>query len=149
MAEPNLRNMTNADLPVVMEIERDCFAAPWSYDEMEAECTNPVSHYLVVDVGGEIAAYGGFWHIVDEGHITNIATNRDFRRRGYGELLLRGLMKKARSLRIRSMTLEVRISNAPARALYEKCGFVCAGIRPRYYSDNREDACIYWAELEE
>ncbi|MGI6150680.1 MAG: ribosomal protein S18-alanine N-acetyltransferase [Christensenellales bacterium] len=149
MAKPILRNMTVADLSMVMEIERDCFASPWSYDELEADCTNPISHYLVVEVDGEIAAYGGFWHVLDEGHITNIATSRAFRRRGYGEMLLIGLMALARSLGIRGMTLEVRVSNAPARALYEKCGFVCAGIRPGYYPDNREDACIYWAKLGE
>jgi len=149
MAEYRLRRMTAADLDQVMAIERDCFAAPWSYDEMEAECTNPVSNYLVVDINGMIAAYGGFWHIVDEGHITNIAAHRDFRRHGYGEVLVRGLIALARSMDIKSMTLEVRVSNAPARTLYEKCGFVCAGIRPRYYANNREDACIYWLEMGE
>ncbi|MGI6193088.1 MAG: ribosomal protein S18-alanine N-acetyltransferase [Christensenellales bacterium] len=149
MANAILRRMTEQDLPAVMEIERDSFSVPWSYDEMEAECTNPISHYLVVEVEGEIAAYGGFWHIVDEGHITNIATSRKFRRQGFGELLVRGLIELAKSLGVVSMTLEVRVGNAPARALYEKCGFVCAGIRPGYYQDNREDACIYWAKWSE
>lgn len=145
MSRAILRPMTEKDLPAVMAIERDSFSVPWSYDEMEAECTNPLSHYLVVEVEGEIAAYGGFWHILDEGHITNIATSRKFRRQGYGELLMRSLMGLAKSLGVTSMTLEVRVSNAPARALYEKCGFSCAGVRPGYYPDDREDACIYWA----
>lgn len=150
MAEYTIRPMTEEDLPQIMEIERASFAAPWSLEEMEAECTNPVSHYLVVTEGeGEsevIAAYGGFWHIVDEGHITNIAAAPALRRRGYGRALVKALIDRAKELGIRAMTLEVRVSNLPAQKLYEGCGFVGVGVRPNYYSDNREGALIMWNE---
>ena len=145
MAEVFLRKMTEKDLDRIMEIETLCFAAPWSLEEMWAECSNPMAHYLVLEEDGGVAAYGGYWLIVDEAHITNIAVHPDFRRRGFGEKLVRGLMEEAKAAGASSMTLEVRLSNDPARRLYEKCGFGLAGVRPGYYPDNREDACIYWA----
>jgi len=146
MAEVILRSMTEADLDQIMAIENACFAAPWSYDEMWAECSNEMAHYLVAECEGRVAAYGGYWLIVDEAHITNIATSPDFRRRGIGEKLVRALMAQAKEQGAWAMTLEVRVSNTPARTLYEKCGFTLAGIRPGYYPDNGEDAGIYWAQ---
>ena len=89
-----------------------------------------------------IVGYVGFWMMVDEAHITTIAVRRSHRRRGLGELLLIAAIDRATSLGASVVTLEVRVSNLAAQALYEKFGFAKVGIRPRYYGDNNEDAII-------
>jgi len=98
----------------------------------------PASPYPVV-------GYGGVWLTVDEGHITTIASAPEVRRRGVGELVLNGLIDAAGDLGANHLTLEVRVSNTPAQALYLKYGFEARGTRRRYYTDNNEDALIMWA----
>jgi [ribosomal protein S18]-alanine N-acetyltransferase len=89
-----------------------------------------------------IVGYGGLWLSVDEGHITTIAVGPEYRGRGIGELLLNGLIDQAISLNADLLTLEVRVSNVVAQQLYLKYGFRPFGSRPRYYTDNGEDALI-------
>ncbi|HEX7594235.1 MAG TPA: ribosomal protein S18-alanine N-acetyltransferase [Anaerolineae bacterium] len=89
-----------------------------------------------------IVGYGGFWLMVDEAHISTIAAHRAWRRRGIGELLLAALIDRAAEIDARVVTLEVRVSNLNAQALYRKYGFEVTGKRIRYYSDNGEDALI-------
>ena len=84
--------------------------------------------------------------MVDEAHVTTFAVDPRWRRRGAGERLLLGLLDIAVARHAREATLEVRLSNMPARRLYEKYGFRPVGIRPRYYSDNGEDALIMTTE---
>jgi [ribosomal protein S18]-alanine N-acetyltransferase len=93
-----------------------------------------------------VVGYGGLWMMVDEAHVTSVAVRPDFRGRGLGELLMLTLFEVALRLGARWMTLEVRVSNQVARHLYAKLGFREAGIRPRYYTDNNEDAVIMWSE---
>jgi ribosomal-protein-alanine N-acetyltransferase len=93
-----------------------------------------------------IVGYGGLWLSVDEGHITTIAVAPEYRGRGIGELALNGLIDQAISLNADMLTLEVRVSNLVAQQLYLKYGFRPAGTRPRYYTDNSEDALIMWTE---
>jgi [ribosomal protein S18]-alanine N-acetyltransferase len=92
-----------------------------------------------------VAAYGGVWVTLDEGHITTIATAPEYRRRGVGELVLNGIIDAAAELGGSVLTLEVRVSNLPAQSLYLKYGFEARGTRRRYYTDNNEDALIMWA----
>ncbi|MGB9751574.1 ribosomal protein S18-alanine N-acetyltransferase [Roseiflexus castenholzii] len=93
-----------------------------------------------------IVGYGGVWLSVDEGHITTIAVAPAYRGRGLGELLLNGLIDQALDLNADVLTLEVRVSNIVAQQLYLKYGFRPAGTRPRYYTDNGEDALIMWTD---
>ena len=93
-----------------------------------------------------IVGYGGLWLNVDEGHITTIAVAPEYRGRGIGELLLNGLIDQALALNTDMLTLEVRVSNLVAQQLYLKYGFRASGTRPRYYTDNGEDALIMWTE---
>lgn len=93
-----------------------------------------------------IVGYGGLWLSVDEGHITTIAVAPEYRGRGIGELALNGLIDQAMALNADMLTLEVRVSNVVAQQLYLKYGFKPAGTRPRYYTDNGEDALIMWTE---
>src|SRR5689334_5936014 len=93
-----------------------------------------------------IVGYGGLWLSVDEGHITTIAVAPEYRGRGIGELALNGLIDQALALNADMLTLEVRVTNVVAQQLYLKYGFKPAGTRPRYYTDNGEDALIMWTE---
>jgi len=89
-----------------------------------------------------ILGYGGFWLMAGEAHISTIATRREWRGRGLGELLLVAMIEEARALQADFVTLEVRVGNRIAQSLYHKYGFKVEGRRKRYYSDNGEDALI-------
>jgi [ribosomal protein S18]-alanine N-acetyltransferase len=93
-----------------------------------------------------VVGYGGLWLMVDEAHVTSIAVRPEFRGRGLGQLLMLALFDVALQKEARWLTLEVRVSNTGAQNLYKKLGFREAGIRPRYYTDNNEDAVIMWSE---
>lgn len=93
-----------------------------------------------------IVGYGGVWLTVDDAHITTIAVDPLYRGQGIGELLLNALIDHAYDLGAHQITLEVRISNTSAQRLYLKYGFQPGGTRPRYYTDNSEDALIMWTE---
>jgi len=135
--------MTLGDIPGVHAIERASFAVPWPDDAYRNEIqTNRLATYVVARAGDELVGFAGLWVMVDEAHITTFAVDPRWRRRGVGEWLLLALLDLAEGRRGREATLEVRLSNLPARRLYEKYGFRPVGIRPRYYSDNGEDALI-------
>jgi ribosomal-protein-alanine N-acetyltransferase len=93
-----------------------------------------------------LVGYGGIWISVDEAHITTIASAPEVRGLGVGELLLNGLIDSALELGAQYMTLEVRVSNTIAQRLYLKYGFQARGTRPRYYTDNNEDALVMWTD---
>lgn len=92
-----------------------------------------------------IAGFAGMWQLFDEAHVTTIGIDLPFRGRGLGEALLLRLLDEAVRRGANVMTLEVRVSNALAIKLYEKYGFTVHGVRPRYYSDNGEDAYLMWS----
>ena len=135
------------DLPIVHAIEQASFTSPWPPNAYRSELeTNRLASYLVVRVDDEIVAYGGMWLMVDEAHITTFAVHPAWRRQRIGERLLLAFLDLATMRRATEATLEVRLSNLPARRLYEKYGFRPVGLRPRYYSDNGEDALIMTTE---
>jgi ribosomal-protein-alanine N-acetyltransferase len=135
--------MTLGDIPAVHRIEWASFPVPWpDYAFTQEIENNRLAHYLVVRAGGEIVGYGGMWLMVDEAHVTTFAVLPEWRRRGIGARLMLGMMRLADELGARVATLEVRLSNEAARKLYQRFGFRPVGIRPRYYSDNAEDALI-------
>jgi [ribosomal protein S18]-alanine N-acetyltransferase len=135
------------DLDQVHAIEVASFSTPWPPNAYRSELmTNRLASYLVARVDGRIVAYGGMWLMVDEAHITTFAVHPVWRRQRIGERLLLAFFDVARDRRARELTLEVRLSNLGARRLYEKYGFRPVGLRPRYYSDNNEDALIMTTE---
>ena len=139
--------MTLDDLPAVHAIERASFAVPWPDDAYRNEIrTNRLASYLVARLADDVVGFAGLWVMVDEAHVTTFAVHPGWRRRGVGERLLLALLDLAVARQAREATLEVRLSNLPARKLYEKYGFRPVGIRPRYYSDNGEDALIMTTE---
>jgi ribosomal-protein-alanine N-acetyltransferase len=137
------------DLAAVHAIEQASFTSPWPPNAYRSELeTNRLAHYLVARAGhgGEVVGYGGMWIMVDEAHITTFAVHPAWRRQHIGERLLLAFLDLAIDRAAHEATLEVRLSNLPARRLYEKYGFRPVGLRPRYYSDDHEDALIMTTE---
>lgn len=135
------------DIPEVMAIERRVFTPAWTSGIYRRELlANPWSHYRVVRSRvahlPPILAYGGVWQMGDVAHIPTIATHPDYGGRHLGSYLLVHLLLVAAELGCTEATLEVRVSNARAIALYRRHGFVEVGRRPHYYSDNDEDALL-------
>lgn len=89
-----------------------------------------------------VVGYGGLWLMIDEAHISTIASHPDWRGKGIGELLLFAMIENSMEIGAQLVTLEVRVSNTAAQSLYRKYGFLVAGTRRGYYSDNGEDAYI-------
>ena len=144
------RLMTVDDIPQVQLVERKCFTTPWSRSIFISEVTrNDNAVYIVAEIGERIVGYAGIWVILDEGHITNVGVHPDFQRQGIGQGLMEHLTICAVARGVTCMTLEVRVSNYGAQALYTKLGFVPSGIRKQYYQDDKEDALIMWRELGE
>ncbi|MFA9558497.1 ribosomal protein S18-alanine N-acetyltransferase [Evansella sp. AB-rgal1] len=144
-----IRLMQIDDLDQIMEVELDAFTSPWSRGAFINELTsNQFAYYIVAVIDNRIVGYSGVWVIVDEAHITNIAVHSSCRRKGIGEILLKGSLELSKTLGAKKATLEVRVSNDPAKRLYMKHGFENGGIRKNYYTDNQEDAQIMWVGLQ-
>lgn len=148
--EVALQPMSIHDIPIIEELEKRCFSAPWSGDVYRHELTsNRLGSYWVMRRTAEssegtppILAYGGYWLMGQEAHIVTIATHPDFRRQGLGRRLLQAMIDKAIEAGALEITLEVRASNYAAQALYKSMGFVVVGVRKHYYHDNGEDAIL-------
>ncbi|MFD0679491.1 MULTISPECIES: ribosomal protein S18-alanine N-acetyltransferase [unclassified Paenibacillus] len=142
------RAMRLDDIPAICEIEREAFTTPWTAGAFHNELTNnQFARYMVMEYEGQVIGYGGMWLVIDEAHVTNVAVREGYRGKKLGEMLMRELQKTASFLGAERMTLEVRPSNIIAQRLYEKLGFHSVGVRRGYYTDNREDALVMWADL--
>jgi [ribosomal protein S18]-alanine N-acetyltransferase len=138
----SIRPLAYSDLPQVIAIERRAFPTPWSLAMFVLELSKPSSICLAAVENGAIVGYLICSRYADVWHLMNIAVDPLAQRRGYGRALLEELLERAGP--DEAYTLEVRLSNAPAIALYEGFGFRSAGTRPRYYHDTGEDAMIMW-----
>lgn len=140
-------DMRLSDIAQVHEIERLSFTTPWPAHAFEQELRgNRLARYVVArtTVGGEerVIGFAGVWLMVDEAHITTFGVHPDWRRQGVGRRMLLRLFDLSVELRAARMTLEVRVGNLGAQALYDRFGFVIAGTRTRYYTDDGEDAFV-------
>lgn len=134
--------MTEADLDQVLAIESVSFPRPWHREHFLAELGSPHAFPLVaLTANGDVAGYICPMQVVDEGHILDVAVHPGFRGQGIGRLLVEKVMEECREREAEFISLEVRVSNAPAIALYEALGFVVTGIRKQYY-ENGEDALL-------
>ena len=139
-----IRPMSLADLPAVLEIEKECFPAPWSERIFRDVLDLDYYHFLTAILDGEVAGYCGYIRSFETADIANIAVRGSLRRSGIGEKLLRKLMDDGYRAGVERFSLEVRASNTPAIALYEKLGYRQEGLRRGYYENPREDALILW-----
>ena len=146
-AEPRLaiRAMRPGDLDLgIMTIERESYPIPWSRRMVESELRHPDGVCLVAEHEGRILGYILMALQADIWHILNVTVHPLHRGRRIGDALVRAAVRVGDRREHVGFTLEVRVSNERAIRLYQRLGFVTHGVRPRYYSDNGEDALIMW-----
>ena len=136
-----ITDMTNMHLPDILKVEQESFSHPWTENMFREELSGKFSVYRVAVEQGKAVAYMGMWILADEGHITNVAVGKNYRRQGIGGALLDDFIALAVEKKLCLMTLEVREHNESAIALYSQKGFVPVGRRKKYY-ENTEDAIL-------
>ena len=134
--------MNETHVAQVAALEKICFSDPWSENSVASELVNPLSCWLVAEEDGVVAGYVGSQTVIDESDMMNVAVHPDHRRKGIAEALVTELVEALKKRESRCLTLEVRASNEPAKALYEKLGFTQVGLRKNYYRNPKEDALI-------
>lgn len=139
-----VRAAVHADIPALCALEAECFSLPWSEKSFEDFFANGCSRCLVAQSDGKVIGYVGMNLISGEGEITNLAVTESARGKGVATYLMDALYKTDG---LTKLMLDVRVSNTPARALYEKCGFGVDGIRKNFYSHPREDAVLMSREI--
>jgi ribosomal-protein-alanine N-acetyltransferase len=142
-----LRPAREADIDAVLAIEHSSFGDPWNRGAFAELIDDPRVAFLVADAGGEVRGYIVAWFVLDEGEIGNLAVADEARRHGVGARLLDGAIAAVRTAGVDALYLEVRDSNAAARALYASRGFVEVGRRRDYYRRPKEDALVLRLEL--
>ena len=140
--------MKECHVPAVAALEKICFSDPWSENSVASELKNKLALWLVAEENGVVAGYIGSQTCTDESDVMNVAVHPDFRRRGIAEALVNALVEELKAIGSHCLTLEVRASNAPAIALYEKLDFHEIGRRKNYYRNPKEDALILRKEWE-
>lgn len=138
------RWLRKEDISAVSKLEKETFSMPWPAESFLRMLEKEDTTYFVAEEDGRILGGCGLLLIAGEGNITNVAVFPEARRRGVATGLLTYLMSEGDRAGLTAYTLEVRVSNEAAIALYEKLGFVSEGIRPNFYEKPREDAMIMW-----
>lgn len=141
-------NMNESHVAQVAELEKICFGTgAWSENSIASELKNPLSLWLVAAEEGKALGYVGSQTVMDETDMMNIAVHPDHRRKGIAAELVNALIGSLKEAGSRQLTLEVRVSNEPARRLYDELGFSEIAIRKRYYQNPKEDALILRKEF--
>jgi ribosomal-protein-alanine N-acetyltransferase len=144
--EVRITPMRRRHLRGVLRIEQQVYPRPWTFGLFLGEISQRTSRvYLVARVGSDVVGYAGMFRAVDDGHITTIAVDPAWQRRGIATRMLLALARAAVERGCKNLTLEVRMSNSGAQALYQRFGFVPAGVRKGYYPETGEDALVMWA----
>ena len=137
-----ITNMRQEHVAQVAELEKLCFADPWSENSVASELNNPLSLWLVVVDEERVAGYVGSQTVMEESDMMNVAVHPDYRKQGIATALIVGLVEELRKRGSRCLTLEVRASNETAISVYRKLDFQEVGRRKNYYRNPREDALI-------
>lgn len=139
-----IQRMRRRHLRSVLKIERQVYPRPWTVGVFTSEITNPERCYIVAKVGSTLVGYGGMLFSAEDAHVANVAVDPRWHRHKIGSRLLLTMARFAREHGYKNLTLEVRVSNVGAQAMYRRFGLAPAGVRPRYY-ENTEDAIVMWA----
>jgi len=142
-----LRSLVPSDIEAMVAIEEALEHPEWTRGLIHAEFELINRIWIGAFLQGELVGFAGFADLAGDVHVLDVVTAPRARRTGVARKLMLTGMQRALEWRTNKITLEVRVSNAPAVKLYESLGFVQAGVRPSYYSDNREDALIMWGEM--
>ena len=143
-----IETMNASHVDQIAELEKLCFSDPWSANSIASELDNKLAFWLVATDEDRVAGYIGSQTVMEETDMMNVAVHPDYRRKGVAEALVNDLTENLKKMGSHCLTLEVRASNAPAIALYEKLGFSEIGRRKNYYRNPREDALILRKEWE-
>ena len=141
--------MNEVHLKDLALLEKQCFSVPWSESALEAELEKDNSRFFVAITKNEVSGYIGANNVLGEVYINNIAVFYNYRGFGIGEALLAHLINVSKEENCDLVTLEVRVSNTPARKLYKKLGFSEVGVRKNFYEKPNEDGIIYTKYLGE
>lgn len=142
--------ITNADrshVAGIHAIETECFSDPWTEESIISQLPDENHAFLVAIDEGYVIGYVGMMRVLDEGYISNVAVTAAYRRQKIGDALISELMKRAEEWELSFVTLEVRESNEPAKALYAKHGFRQVGLRKGYYTKPKENAVLMTAYI--
>jgi ribosomal-protein-alanine N-acetyltransferase len=142
-----LRPARDADIDAVLAIEHASFGDPWNRTAFVDLLDEPRVAFLIAEAAGAVRGYVVAWFVLDEGEIGNLAVASEARRHGVGARLLDGAIAAVRRSNVDTLYLEVRDSNAAARALYASRGFVEVGRRRDYYRRPKEDALVLRLDL--
>jgi ribosomal-protein-alanine N-acetyltransferase len=144
--EVHLVPLRRRHLRSVLRIEAQVYPRPWSLPLFMSELNLRSSrHYVAARIGGVVVGYGGLMFSANEAHVTTIAVDPAWHRHQVGTRLMLNLARSSIVRGARHLTLEVRVSNAAAQAMYRKFGFETAGVRKNYYAETNEDALVMWA----
>ena len=137
----------DSDAKELAQLDKECFSVPWSEISFLNDAKNPIAEYVIARIEDKIVGYAGFWQVLDEGQITNIAVLKDFRRQKIAQKMLFELIEKAKSKNLKILSLEVRESNIAAINLYTGLNFKTVGIRKNYYKNPTENAVLMDLEI--
>lgn len=140
-------DITENDSKQLAELDKECFSVPWTEKAFFNETKNEMAYYVIAKDNDDVIGYAGFWKVLDEGQITNIAVKEHFRGQGIAKKMLDLLIKKALENEITRLSLEVRESNVSAIGLYLSKGFKKVGQRKNYYKSPQENAVLMDLEL--
>ncbi len=138
----SFKRFTIEYLPNVLFIESESYPEPWTHGMFRQELTNPCSYVWIALRGDCLIGYAGFWLILDEAHVTRVTVAEKYRGLGYGRIITEHMLENAAELGAVLARLEVRETNLPARALYDRLGFEVEGKRIGYYQRTNENAVL-------
>ena len=146
-AGPSISALGAADIREVMELESLCFAYHWTEEQFRLGLERGAYHILGLRLDKRMVGYAAFYVIQGDMEIMNLAVHPDFRRQGYGAMLLDAVLRQSRAAGAHQGFLDVKESNVPAIDLYRKFGFKQIGVRKRYYPDTHEDALLFRCDI--